>query len=312
MTGFVLRRLWALLPILLFVSLVAFLALAACPGDPARISLAALTGDESPSAQAVEAERARLGLDAPLPARYAAWLGRTLRGDLGVSIQTGRPVTREVLDAAAATGLLALAAMSMATVLVLVLGVGAAVFRGTWVDSLALLVSLALGSVPDFFFALLGILFLAVRWRWLPVAGFGSPAGIVLPALSLALASTAVSARLMRSGMVQAMTGKFLTGVRARGVSETRVIGRHALKNALAPVLAYLGAQLGFLFGGTAVIETIFAWPGLGRLLVEAIKSRDMFVVQGCVLAMATVYVCINLVVDILHAAIDPRVRRAA
>lgn len=312
MTGYVARRLLALGPTLFVVSLVAFLALAACPGDPARISLIMSSGNESPSAEAVEAERVRLGFDRPLPERYLAWLGRTLRGDLGYSIQTGHPVGEEVLRAAAASGLLAASAMAVSLLLVLVCGVGAAILRGSLFDAAALLWSLVVGSMPDFFIALLAILAFAVHWHLVPVTGYGRPAALTLPALSLALSVSAVSARLMRTSMIQAMAGKFLVAARARGLPERVVLGRHALKSAVAPVLSYLGAQLGFLFGGAAVIETLFVWPGLGRLLVESVRARDAFVVQGCVLAVAGAYAAINLLVDILHAAVDPRIRHAA
>lgn len=309
MIAYAFRRFLAIWPVLFAVSIVGFLSFAACPGDPARIGLIMATGNESPSEAAVEAERARLGLGTPLPARYLGWLGRTLQGDLGYSVQTGRAVISELAQATKASAQLAGTAMIITLGLVLLIGAGAALFRGTLLDTAALCWSLFFGSLPDFCIALFGILVLAIHLHWLPVTGYGQPLALVLPALSLALPLSATSARLMRTSMIQAMSGKYLIAARARGVPEYLVVSRHALKNAVAPVLSYLGAQLGFLFGGAAVIETIFTWPGLGRMLVEAVRARDMFVIQGSVLTVAAAYVGINLTVDLLHAVIDPRIR---
>lgn len=311
MIGLIGKRVAALAPVLLGISLAAFLSLALCPGDAAKISLMAMTGSETPPAAAVEQVRAQMGLDRPLAVQYWRWLGRIARGDFGLSYQTGRPVVEEVGRALVASAMLATAAMALTIALAAPAGILAALNNRGWWDRLCLAGCVAVGAVPNFFLAIVLILIFAIRFKLVPVAGYGTPGSLALPALSLALINAAVSARLMRTSMLEALGQRFLTAARGRGLTETMVIGRHALRSAAIPMVSYLGTQFGYLFGGAAVVETLFLWPGLGRLLVDAVRSRDVFVVQGCVLAIAGAFVTINLAADLIHALIDPRVGQA-
>ena len=311
MTGFALKRLLALVPVLFGISLTAFFSMALCPGDAAKISLMSLMRAENPPPAAVEALRREMGLDRPLVLQYVFWVKRVCRGDLGRSYQTGRSVIRELSRAFPASALLAVVSMLLTLVIVIPAGITSAVHKGGLRDKATLAGSLLLIASPNFFQAILLILIFSISWRILPVAGFGRAQHLILPALTLALSNAAVSTRLMRTGTLEVLGEKFLMVARAKGLSEQRVIWKHALRSALIPMTAYLGTQFGYLFGGAAVVESIFLWPGLGRLLVDSVRSRDVFVVQGCVLAIACSYVLIHLMTDLLHAFLDPRVRHA-
>jgi peptide/nickel transport system permease protein len=311
MTGYVLRRLLAMVPVLFGISLLAFAALRMSPGDVASISLAARTGIDVPPEQAVEELRRAMRLEDPLALQYARWLGGVLSGDLGRSYQTGRPVPQELARVFPATAALAFAALAIDLLLAVPAGVAAALRRGRLADLLTLGSSLAFGCVPDFFLGLILILCFSIWLGLTPVAGFASIGGLVLPALTLGLTNAAISSRLMRASMLQALEEKHLLAARARGLSRLAVVWRHALKQALVPMTSYVGAQFGYFFGGAVVVETVFAWPGLGRLLVDSVNARDVAMVQGCVLAIAALYVLINLGVDILQWVLDPRTRHA-
>ena len=311
MIRLVVKRLLALIPVMLGISFLAFMSLALCPGDAAKISLIALEGSETPPQNAVEAMRVEMGLDQPLAQQYLLWLGRVSRGDLGYSYQTRRPVVDELARAFPATAILATTSMLVSLLLVVPVGVFAAIRKNRTWDHLTLSGSLLLSAVPDFFLGLVLILLFSVHWHLVPVAGFGDLKNLIIPTITLALTNAAVSTRLMRTSMLEVLGEKFLPAIRAKGVAESLVIIRHALRGAIIPVLSYMGTQFGFLFGGAAVVESVFLWPGLGRLLVEAVRSRDIFVVQGAVLAIAGSYVFINLLVDLLQAVLDPRVRHA-
>lgn len=309
MSGFVWRRLLALIPVLLCVGLLAFAALAASPGDTARVALMAKTGSETPPEEAVRELRLEMGLDLPLYRQYLLWLGRTLSGDLGRSIQTGRSVAEELRRAAPASLALALSAMVLTVALALPAGVVSARRRGRLFDRLALAGSLGLISLPDFFLGILLVLLFSLTLGLTPVAGGGDAAHLVLPALTLALSTSAVSSRMLRASMIEALSEKSILAARARGLSERAVAWKHALRGAAIPVLSYIGSQFGYFLGGAVVVESVFVWPGLGRLLVDAVRARDVFVVQGAVLCIATGYVLANLAADVLHAVLDPRVR---
>ena len=311
MTGYVLRRLLAMVPVLFGISLLAFAALRMSPGDVAAISLAARTGIDVPPEQAVEELRRAMRLEEPLVHQYARWLGGVLSGDLGRSYQTGRPVPQELARVFPATAALAFAALIIDLLLAVPAGVAAALKRGRLIDHLTLGSSLAFGCVPDFFLGLILILCFSIGLGLTPVAGFANIGGLVLPALTLGLTNAAISSRLMRASMLQALEEKHLLAARARGLSRLAVVWKHALKQALVPMTSYVGAQFGYFFGGAVVVETVFAWPGLGRLLVDSVNARDVAVVQGCVLAIAALYVLINLGVDILQWVLDPRTRHA-
>jgi ABC-type dipeptide/oligopeptide/nickel transport system permease component len=312
MIRFTLMRLFALIPVLFGISLAGFLSMALCPGDAAKISLISQMETEAPPPAAVAALRREMGLDRPLSVQYALWVKRICRGDLGRSYQTGRSVVDELSRAFPATALLAVVSMSLTIIIVLPAGITSAVKKGSLWDKATLSGSLLLIATPNFFLAIILILLFAIHWRLLPVAGFGEPRNLILPALALALSNAAISTRLMRTSALEILGEKYITVARAKGMGERLVIWKHALRSALIPLTAYLGTQFGYLFGGAAVVESIFLWPGLGRLLVDSVRSRDLFLVQGCVLTIACAYVLINLMADLVHALLDPRVRDGA
>ncbi len=291
------------------VSVAAFLSLVLSPGNPAEIALRSLTESETPPKVAVLELEKEMGLDRPIHVQYWRWLKRTVGGDLGRSYQTGQTVVSEIKQALGPSALLAGTAILLALFIVLPLGSISASMSGTWVDKATMAGSLAIVSIPDFCIAIILFLVFSVQMDLLPVAGYGSIVNLILPALTLAISSSGITTRLMRTCMVQALEEKYVITARSKGMGEYRVTGRHAMKNALPPVLTYLGAQMGYLFGGAVVVESIFLWPGLGSLLVEAVKARDIYVVQGCVLVIACIYVLINLAVDIIQAGLDSRIR---
>ncbi|WP_320175449.1 ABC transporter permease [Maridesulfovibrio sp.] len=306
---FIIKRIASLAPVMFGVSVAAFLSLVLSPGNPAEIALRSLTESETPPKAAVLELEKEMGLDRPIHVQYWRWLKRTVGGDLGRSYQTGQTVVSEIKQALGPSALLAGTAILLALFIVLPLGSISAAMSGTWVDKATMAGSLAVVSVPDFCIAIILFLIFSVQMDLLPVAGYGSIANLILPALTLAISSSGITTRLMRTCMVQALEEKYVITARSKGMGEYRVTGRHAMKNALPPVLTYLGAQMGYLFGGAVVVESIFLWPGLGSLLVEAVKARDIYVVQGCVLVIACIYVLINLAMDIIQAGLDSRIR---
>ncbi|TIH19836.1 ABC transporter permease [Marinifilum sp. JC120] len=277
------------------------------PGDPAEIALVHLMEMESPPQEAVQQLREEMGYNRSIAVQYFCWLERGLSGDLGYSIQSGQPVTTELRQAIGPSVLLASVATFLTALIAIPLGTAAAVNAGKAVDKAALGISLILSSIPDFFLAVIFILIFSLQLQLVPVAGYGNWYNLILPAASLALINSSITARLMRTSMLQTLRGKYILTARAKGLRESVVIGRHALKNAFPPVLHYLGTQAGHMIGGAVVIESIFLWPGIGRLLVESVRSRDIFVVQGCVLAIGTAYVVIILAADLINIFLDPR-----
>ena len=305
---YVARRAAGSLVVLLAISLIVFLALSAAPGDAA----AAMAGD-SASASQLAILRAELGLDRSPLARYASFLtGLLTRGDLGRSLVSQRPVAGLVLERLPYTVALSLAAVALAALLGGVAGTLAALRAGTPLDTL-LMAGAALGvAVPTFWSGLLLILLFSLHLRWLPVTGAGTPAHLVLPAVTLALPTAASVARLVRSGLLDVLAADYIRTAHAKGLTPRRVVIRHALCNGLIPVAAVLSLQLGHLLGGAFIVESIFGWPGLGRLAVQAIFDRDAPVVLGATLAAAAVYLVVNLGMDIAHGWLDPRVGREA
>lgn len=315
MTIFVLRRLLQLIPVLFGISLVVFLIMALLPGDPALAILGPYATPES-----LESLRRELGLDQPLWQRFLLWLGNILQGDLGRSITLQRPVADEIAERIGPTLLLAATALLLSVALGLVAGVIASVHRRQWQDR-ALTVVVLLGiSTPQFWLALLLILVFAVWLQWLPVSGMfsvyagGGPADLLrhllLPGISLTVVVTGVLARLSRTAMLEELSQDYVRMARARGLTECQVIYKHAFFNMLGKMVPVIGLQVGFLLGGAVYIETVFQWPGIGRMLVDAIASRDLLLVQGGVLVMASAYVLVNLVADVLQHLLDPRIRR--
>lgn len=305
MSTFVLKRLFQSIPVIIGISILTFAMLHLVPGDPVQI----FAGDK-PLTEARAAEiRHQLGLDRPLWVQYLDYAGKALRGDLGVGLHSQKPVLTSIMQALPSTLQLTFAALVVAAVLGMLLGVLAAVQHGTWIDTMAMGLALLGISVPVFYSSLLLIIFFSFRLGWFPATGQGGLERLVLPATALGLASAASLARLVRSSMLEVLQQEFITTARSKGLTERAVIVWHALKNALIPTVTLLGLQIGGLLGGAVVTETIFSRPGIGRLAVDAINSRDFPLVQGTVLFAAVVYVLINLVVDVLYAAIDPRIR---
>jgi ABC-type dipeptide/oligopeptide/nickel transport system permease component len=305
MLTFIVRRLLLAVPVLLGVVFVVMLTVDLLPGDAVTLMLG-----EHATPQAVAALRDHLGLDKPLATRYVQYVGRLLTGDLGRSIQQNRPVAAELAEAWPATLELTVAALVLAAVL----GVGAGVVSAVWpssvFDTLARLGSLFGLSLPVFWTGLVLIVIFAWWLPWLPVGGTGSPSHLVLPAVALALPSIAMIARMTRSSVLEVLREDYVRTARAKGVHERWVVTKHALRNAAIPVLTLLGLQAGQLMGGAVLTETVFAWPGLGRLMVKAIFARDYVLLQGAVLLFSLAFVLVNLIVDLSYGALDPRVSR--
>ncbi len=303
MRALAVRRLVLLVPTLLGVVTLVFAFLHLVPGDPVEIMLG-----ESAAPADVAALRHDLGLDRPLPAQYVQFIGRAVRGDLGRSLVFHEPVARVIARRYPATLALAGAALVFALATALPLGVGAALRPGSAVDRLARMASLGGLCVPGFWLGPLLILAFAIRLRWLPASGTGGAAHLVLPAVTLGFGMAAILVRLTRESMRVALRQDFVRTARAKGAPGWRVAGVHALRNALVPVTTVAGLQAGALLSGAIITETIFAWPGLGRLVVQAIGARDYPLVQGCVLTIAVTYVVVNTLTDLLQRALDPRI----
>lgn len=305
-------RLVALAPVLLGLSVLTYLLLALVPGDP----VVTLLGLEA-TPEAIAALRARYALDQPLPVRYLSWLGHALSGDLGRSIQTGRPVLATVGAALVPTLQLTAAALAVSLLVALPAGVLAATRRGRAADTAASVLSLAGLSLPSFWLGILLILAFSIRLPWLPSSGyvpFTTAPGealrhLVLPALTLGAALAAATTRMTRSAMLDVLPADFVRTAHAKGLGARRVVWRHALRPALAPIVTLVGLQLGQLLGGVVVTESVFAWPGVGKLVVDAIFARDYPVVQGAILLTATLFLLVNLLADVLCLLIDPRAR---
>ncbi len=304
MLRFVARRLLLTVPVLIGVATLVFSLIHLIPGDPAQAMLG-----ETASPQDVAELRARLGLDRPLAAQYAAFLIGVARGDLGRSLRTNQPVVPALLERMPATVELAVAAMGVALAIAIPLGIVGAVWRGTAIDHLAMTLALAGVSIPNFWLGPLLALFFAVELGWLPVSGRGSMAHLVLPAISLGAALAAILARMTRATLLEELREPYVQAARARGASRWRAILRHAFRNSLIPVVTLLGLQCGAVLTGAVITETIFAWPGIGRLLIQSIGFRDYPLVQGCILLIALTYVAVNLVTDLVYGLIDPRIR---
>jgi len=304
---FILRRLAALLPVLLGVTLVVFAMLWLAPGDP----LLALVGESAQgmSKSALEELRRAHGLDRGPLVQYLGYIADLARGDLGVSVRSGQPVSQEVLSRFPATLLLAGSAMLVAVALGLTLGVLAAVYRRSVVDHLAVLLALLGVSVPVFWSGLLLMLLFALDLGWLPASGYGTWKHLVLPALAVGFSSAAFIARITRASMIETLRQDYVRTATAKGLGKCAVRLRHALRNALLPVVTVVGLQFGGLLGGAVLTETVFAWPGIGRMLVDAIGARDLPLVQGSVLFIAVMFILMNLLVDVSYAVLNPKVR---
>jgi ABC-type dipeptide/oligopeptide/nickel transport system permease component len=301
---YILKRLLLAVPVLFGVSVVVFVAIRRIPGDPAQIM-----AGQAATQEVVEEIRRSLGLDQPLPVQYLYFLRNLLRGDLGRSLFNGAPVVEELAQRFPRTVRLAFASLLVATFIGVPAGIAAATHRLSWVDTLVMVLALAGVSVPVFWLGLNLILVFSVRLGWLPAFGYETGRHLILPSVTLGVASAAVIARMTRSSMLEVLGQDYVRTARAKGLPERSVVYRHALRNALIPVVTILGLQLGTLLSGAVLTETVFAWPGIGRLLVEAVLARDYPVVQGTILLIATTFVVLNVAVDILYAFLDPRIR---
>jgi len=303
LSHYVLRRVGLALPTLFGVTLVIFLMVRLIPGDPARIIAGVQASDEE-----VTRIRRELGVDRPIAVQYARFVGRMLRGDLGLSAVTRAPVLEEIGLRLRPTGLLALSSTVVATAVGLAAGIVSATRQYSVLDYLVMTVALCGVSIPVFWLGIMLMLVFSVHLHWLPAGGYGGAAHFVLPTLTLAAFSIAIIARMTRSSLLETFNQDYVRTARAKGVRRPAVILRHALKNALIPIITVVGLQFGVLLGGAILTETTFAWPGMGRLLVNAITARDYPVIQGVVLTFAVVFTVVNLAVDLLYAYVDPRI----
>ena len=310
MSNFVLRRLVLLIPVWLGITLLAFGLGRLAPGDPARL-IAQQLADGPPTSAQVEQVRREFGLDAPLPVQYGRWIRNLLRGDLGQSFKTGGPVLRELSARFPATLQLAVAGLGVGLCIALPLGILAAVRRGSSVDHLSRVAALAGASLPSFWLGFLLIIVFAVKLRMLPVAGRGTIQHLVLPAVTLGFGMAAPLTRLTRSSMLEVLGDDYIQTARAKGLRERTVVLRHGFRNALIPVVTVAGMSFGHLLGGAVIVETVFAWPGVGKFVVDSILARDYPLIQGYVLFMGTLFVLINLAVDVMYAWLDPRIQLA-
>ncbi|MGI9418781.1 MAG: ABC transporter permease [Geminicoccaceae bacterium] len=314
MGHYILRRVLALFPVLLGLTLIVFAIMALIPGDPATAILGSFATPEN-----VDKLNRDLGLDRPLFQRYVIWLGNLLQGDLGRSYSLNRPVLDEVLERFSATLILSGAALVLCTVWGVLIGIWTAARQFGWTDKILTFVVLIGISIPSFWLGLLLILLFSVKLRWLPASGMYAIYGgggfldllthLLLPALTLSVVATGVIARLTRSAMLEVLRLDFIRTARAKGVTEKSVIYRHAFKAALVSIIPVIGVQAGFVLGGAVYIETVFQWPGIGRMLVQAISTRDILLVQGGVMVVATSYILFNLLADLAQSWLDPRIK---
>jgi ABC-type dipeptide/oligopeptide/nickel transport system permease component len=304
MARFLVRRLALTLPVLVGVATLVFSLIHLIPGDPAQ----AMLGESAPQAD-VEELRRQLGLDRPLLQQYGSFLAGVAQGDLGTSLRTGQPVTAQILERMPATLELAAAAMLVSILVAIPLGVAAAVWRGTPIDYTSMTLALGGVSIPNFWLGPLLALVFAVELGWLPVSGRGELQHLVLPALTLGSGLAAILARMSRATLLEELREQYVLASRARGVSRFRSIVRHAFRNSLIPVVTIIGLQFGAVLTGAVITETIFSWPGIGRLLIQSIGFRDYPLVQGCILLIAFSYVMVNLLTDLLYGVLDPRIR---
>lgn len=304
MLNYFLKRLLGLVPTLLIVAVLVFLFVHMLPGDPARLA-AGQDADE----QTVELVRQELGLDRPLHEQFVHYFSRMLQGDFGTSIRTRRPVSTEIAERFAPTLLLTITSMAWAVVFGMSIGVMSAVFRNQWPDRLGMTIAVSGISFPAFALGMLLMQVFSVYLGWLPTVGADSWKHYILPSLTLGAAVAAVMARFTRASFVEVIQEDFVRTARAKGVSERVVIAKHCLRNALIPVITMMGLQFGFLLGGSIVVEAVFNWPGLGRLLVDSVTQRDYPVIQTLVLLFSLEFILINLIVDLLYGFINPTIR---
>ncbi len=300
---YIAKRLLLAIPVILGVAFVVFAMVRIVPGDPAQI-----IAGEAATQEFVEAVRKDLGLDRPLLEQFASYIGNLLRGDFGRSVRSKAPVTLELQARIPNTITLTLAGLFVAVSVGVGAGIISAIRPYSILDTVVMLVALAGLSMPVFWSGLMMIVVFAVWLGWLPAVGTGTPVHLILPAVTLGMATAAIIARMTRSSMLEVLRSDYIRTARAKGLAEPSVINRHAFRNALIPVITVVGLQMGTLLSGAVLTESVFAWPGIGRLLVEGILTRDYPIVQAAVLVVALAFVLVNLVVDLLYAVVDPRI----
>ena len=304
MTNYLFRRLLGLLPTLLIVAVLIFMFLHLLPGDPARLA----AGPDADS-ETVELVRRDLGLDLPLHEQFVRYFSHALQGDFGTSIRTKRPVASEIGARFAPTFWLTVTAMSWSVLIGLALGMVSAVWRNRWPDRVGMTLAVSGISFPAFALGMLLMQIFSVQLGWLPTVGADSWKHYILPSLTLGAGVAAVMARFTRSSFINILKEDYVRTARAKGLNETVVVAKHAFRNALIPIVTMMGLQFGFLLGGSIVVEVVFNWPGMGRLLVDAVDMRDYPIIQGLVLLFSLEFILINLAVDVLYAVINPTIR---
>ena len=304
MLTYIVKRLLGMIPTLLLVSVVVFLFVHMLPGDPARLA-AGQDADQT----TVELVRQELGLDLPLPQQFVRYFSHMLQGDLGNSLRTKRPVSTEIAERFMPTLWLTIASMIWSVGFGMVFGIVSAVWRNRWPDRVLMTLAVSGISFPAFALGMVLMQVFSVNLGWLPTVGASSWKHYILPSITLGAAVAAVMARFTRASFVEVIQEDFVRTARAKGLSERRVVIKHTLRNALIPVITMMGLQFGFLLGGSIVVETVFNWPGLGRLLVDAVTQRDYPVIQGLVLLFSLEFILINLIVDVLYGVINPSIR---
>ena len=309
MYRYVLKRLFMMIPVMLGVVFIVFFILNLTPGDPARMILGEAAGQE-----AIDALREEMGLNDPIFVRFFRYLGGLLQGDLGNSYRNHMPVLPQVLERFPNTVILATSAMALALVIGIPIGILSARKQYTLADNVFTILGMAGISIPSFFMGLMLVLLFALHLGWLPSSGMDTglvplSRSLVLPTITLGTSAAAIVLRMTRSSMLEVIRQDYIDTVRAKGVAESKVVTRHMLKNAMVPIITAIGLQFGMLLGGAAITETIFAWPGLGRFMIDSIRAQDTPLVLGSVLLLALMYSVVNLLVDLLYAFVDPRIK---
>ena len=304
MLQYVIKRLLSTIPVLIGISLLLFFMLRMLPGDPAQVLAGQMASQED-----IELIRHQLGLDRPIHVQYAFFLGRLARFDLGRSARTQNPVTEEIWARLPNTMLLAVVAITLACLFGIPAGIISAVRPYTWIDYVVTSTAIFGISMPVFWLGLMLVVVFSIILQWLPAGGTGTWKHVILPSFTLAAFVIAFIARMTRSSMIEVLSQDYTTTARSKGLKEQVVVIKHALKNALIPIITVIGLQFGMLLGGAVLTETVFAWPGVGRLIVDSILARDYPMIQGAILVFGLLYILVNLVVDLLYAYVDPRIR---
>jgi len=306
---YVLKRIICLIPILLFISIISFSLVFLSPGDPAEILMTGPMG--MVDKVSVEEFREKMGLDQPVYIQYLSWMGRILHGDLGYSYMSNQNVGEAIAGAFCNTLILSVVSLALALALALPLGIISALKKNSYIDAFTRLIALGGVSIPNFWMAYILIFIFAVVLHWFPASGWSKGDDLscmILPAITLGTSSAAILMRVTRSSLLEVLNLDYIRTARAKGLSEKSIILRHALRNALIPVITMVGLSAGFLLNGSVVVETIFGWPGIGNLVVESIYSRDYPIIQGSILFIALLFVSINLLVDIIYLLVNPRI----